>query len=81
MPAFILILILATASSAKAHKVSIYAWIEGDTVYAESYFSKARKVNRGLIQVFDTAGTKLVEGRTNENGGFSFYNIVEPEYT
>ncbi|MCP4683677.1 MAG: hypothetical protein GY864_15210 [Desulfobacterales bacterium] len=69
---FMLFFILATASSVKAHKVYIYAWVEGDTVHVESYFSKTRKVNEGLIQVFDTSGTKLLEGRTNKSGEFSF---------
>ena len=57
---------------ALAHKVYIYAWLEGDTVYTESYFGAKKKVKQGLIQVFDLSGQRLLEGRTNEKGEFSF---------
>ncbi len=55
-----------------AHKVYIFSWIEGDTVYTESYFSGKKKVIGGLIKVFDPSGKKLLEGKTNEKGEFSF---------
>ncbi len=59
-------------SAALAHKVYIFAWLEGDTVYVESYFGSKKKVQGGQIQVFDLSGKKLLEGRTNERGEFSF---------
>lgn len=68
----ILGLVFFSHTSALAHKVYIYAWLEGDTVYTESYFGAKKKVKQGLIQVFDLAGRKLLEGRTDENGSFSF---------
>jgi nickel transport protein len=65
-------LILFFQSVALAHKVYIFAWLEGDTVYVESYFGSKKKVQGSLIQVFDLSGEKLLEGRTNERGEFSF---------
>ena len=59
-------------SPAFAHKVYIYAWYEGDTVCTESYFGSNKKVKDGLIVVFDNSGKKLLEGRTNDKGEFSF---------
>ena len=64
--------LLLISSPALAHKVSIFAWVEGDTVYTESYFSGNKKVKNGLVEVFDPSGKKLLEGRTNEKGEFSF---------
>jgi len=68
----LVILLLCFSTPAFAHKVYLYAWVEGNTVYTESYFSGGVKVNNGLIQVFDPAGKKLLEGHTNAKGEFSF---------
>jgi nickel transport protein len=65
-------LIAALVTDAEAHKVYIYAWAEGDTVYTESYFSSKKKVQGGVIQVYDIAGQKLLDGRTNSRGEFVF---------
>ncbi len=55
-----------------AHRVNLFAWIEGDTVYVESKFSGGKKVNAGRIIVTDSEGVELVTGTTNEKGEFSF---------
>lgn len=57
---------------AHAHKVTIFAWAEGDTVYTESKFSGGKKVRDGKVEVFDNAGTLLLAGCTGDNGEFSF---------
>ncbi len=69
---FLSSLLLMTASVVFAHKVNIFAYVEGDTVYTESYFSDGTKVKDGVVQVYDSQGTKLLEGKTNENGEFNF---------
>lgn len=58
-------------SSAFAHKVYLFAWIDGDTVYTDSYFSSKKKVHNGTIRVLDK-GNELLQGKTNEKGEFSF---------
>jgi hypothetical protein len=55
-----------------AHRVNLFAWVEGDTVYVESKFSGGKKVKAGKIIVTDPQGTELVKGTTDENGEFSF---------
>jgi nickel transport protein len=69
---FVLCFVLTWVPAIFAHKVYIFSWIEGDTVYTESYFSGKKKVMGGLIKVFDPSGKKLLEGKTNEKGEFSF---------
>ncbi|KPA14261.1 hypothetical protein MHK_005532, partial [Candidatus Magnetomorum sp. HK-1] len=59
-------------SNTNAHKVSVFAWVEGDTVYTESKFSGGKKVKNAPIEVFDPNGNKIIGGTTNENGEFSF---------
>ena len=66
------LLLLMTASVVFAHKVNIFAYTEGDTVYTESYFSDGTKVKDGVVEVYDSQGTKLLEGKTDENGEFNF---------
>jgi len=61
-----------TAGTALAHKVNIFAWVEGDTVYTESKFSGGKKVINAPVEIYGTDGTKLLEGKTNELGEFSF---------
>jgi len=73
---FQLLLFLAvsffTVGTAMAHKVMVFAWVEGNTVYTESKFSGGKKVNKGQIIVYDQQGNRLLEGETNEKGEFSF---------
>jgi nickel transport protein len=57
---------------AHAHGVSVFAWVEGDTVFVESKFSGGKRVNAGKIIVTDPQGTELLAGTTNEKGEFSF---------
>ena len=57
---------------ARAHNVTVFAWVEGDTVHVESKFAGGRKPQNAPIEVYDTAGNLLLEGTTDENGTFSF---------
>jgi len=58
---------------AYAHKVSIYAYAEDGMVFAEGYFSDGTRTRNSLIEVFDAkTGEKLLEGKTDNEGKFSF---------
>jgi nickel transport protein len=52
--------------------VNIFAYIEGDTIYTESYFPDGGKVEGGRIEVYDSLGNKLLVGITNKDGQFNF---------
>ncbi|UCG14650.1 MAG: hypothetical protein JSU72_09480 [Deltaproteobacteria bacterium] len=67
----ILILPLLT-TRAMAHKVNVFGWVEGDRVFVEGYFRGGKKAKDSLVEVFNEAGVKLLEGRTDETGRFSF---------
>ncbi len=68
----VLILTAFWLSSAYAHKVNVFAWVEGDTVYTQSKFSGGKGAQGGLVAVFDDKNNLLLEGKTNEQGEFSF---------
>lgn len=55
-----------------AHKVTIFAWVDGDVVHTESKFSGGKKVTGGDVLVLDEEGNKLLEGITDDQGEFSF---------
>jgi len=68
------LLILLTAGIASAHKIIVFAYKEGDTVFVESKFSGGKKVKNGRISVLDSAGNKILSGKTDDQGRFSFSN-------
>jgi len=57
---------------ALAHKVNIFAYAEGDSVFTESYFSDGRKAVGAKVTVYDKAGMQLLEGVTDREGLFAF---------
>lgn len=57
---------------AHAHRVTIFAWVDGDTVHTQSKFGGGKKVNNGQINVYDPDGNLVLTGNTDENGEFSF---------
>jgi nickel transport protein len=59
-------------SDAGAHRVNIFAWVEGDTVLVECKYPDGREVYEGVIRVLDSAGKELLNGKTNTKGEFSF---------
>ena len=60
------------AEPAWAHKVNVFAYVEGGKVFTESYFPDGRKVEGGTVGVRDASGAKLLEGKTDNQGLFSF---------
>ncbi|MCK5227172.1 MAG: carboxypeptidase regulatory-like domain-containing protein [Desulfobulbaceae bacterium] len=69
---FVTLCSLFSAGPATAHKVNIFAYVEGDTGYTESYFPDGKPVEGGTIEVLGPAGNKLLEGKTDQEGLFSF---------
>ena len=67
-----LFLFLFTTGLALAHKVNVFAYVEGETVFTESYFPDGKVVESGVIEVFDKSNTKLLEGKTDDKGLFNF---------
>lgn len=55
-----------------AHKVMIFAWVEGDTVYTQSKFSGGKRAKHSSVVVYDEEGNRLLEGKTDKQGEFSF---------
>ncbi len=68
---FTFLTIIMMDVSVFAHKVNVFAYVEGKEIYTESYFNDGKKCIDSKIEVFDNQGNKLLEGLTDEEGKFS----------
>jgi nickel transport protein len=55
-----------------AHKVMIFAWVDGDTIHTRSKFSGGKKAVNADIMVYNTDDKLLLQGKTDQKGEFSF---------
>lgn len=69
---FIQFLFLYFSPDAYAHKVSTYAYREGDKVFGECYFVDGSPCKNSKVEVYDSKGRKITETMTDEKGRFSF---------
>ncbi|BAH75717.1 hypothetical protein [Solidesulfovibrio magneticus] len=68
-----LALLTVLAAPALAHRVNVFAYVEGNDVVVECSYSRSERVRFGEIEVFDAAsGAALLSGKTDEKGGFRF---------
>ncbi len=68
---FTFLTIIMMDVSVFAHKVNVFAYVEGKEIYTESYFNDGKKCIDSKIEVFDNQGNKLLEGLTDKEGKFS----------
>jgi nickel transport protein len=68
----IAIAFLATATSARAHGLSVFAWIEGERVMVEGKFSGGKRPVDATVRVLDLDGRELLTGRTDDQGRWAF---------
>ena len=69
---FTMLWLLFLPASVSAHNVTVFAWVDGDTIHTQSKFSGGKRVKNALILVYDLKDVMLLEGKTDENGMFSF---------
>ena len=69
---FSAIALLLLPGRARAHGVSVFAWVDGDTVHVEGKFSGGRKVENSPVEVYGPGKELLLKGTTDRNGEFSF---------
>ena len=69
---FTMLWLLLLPVSVSAHNVTVFAWVDGDTIHTQSKFSGGKRVKNAPILVYDVKDVLLLEGKTDENGMFSF---------
>ena len=58
--------------TASAHRVNVFAWVDGDTIHVESKFSGGKKLKAAKVVVMSLQGVELHSGMTNDQGEYSF---------
>lgn len=69
---FTMLWLLFFPALVSAHNVTVFAWVDGDTIHSQSKFSGGKRVKNAPILVYDFKDVLLLEGKTDENGMFSF---------
>ncbi len=75
MRSFFLFLALALLgqTSAQAHRVNVFAYVEGADIVVECSYSKSKRVRNGAVAVLDAvSGETLLKGTTDDQGLFRF---------
>ncbi len=68
----VLAVLWITVAPVFAHNVQVFAYVEDGKVYTESYFADGSPVKNGQIKVFNGKNELILEGKTKEDGTFSF---------
>lgn len=74
LPVLVLLLQMAfLAAEARAHRLVVFAYPEGDTVHTESRFVPDTPVRQGKVRVLSVQSQReLLQGSTDDRGKFSF---------
>jgi nickel transport protein len=60
------------STDASAHKVNVFAYVEGDQIYIQGYFSDGHKAKNSDVTVYGGDGQELMKGQTDEEGVITF---------
>lgn len=68
----VLVFIFVSALLVQAHKVVLFAWVEGEMIQTQSQFGSKKKAVNCTVTLSDEMGKVLQTGTTDENGICSF---------
>jgi len=69
---FTMLWLLFLPVSVSAHNVTVFAWVDGDTIHTRSKFSGGKRVKNAPVLVYDSKDVLLLDGKTDKKGMFSF---------
>ena len=69
---FASVFILLFSQAAFAHKVNMFAYAEGDSIFMEGYFADGKKAKNCEITVYNKEGKVVHTGLTSEEGQYEF---------
>ncbi len=59
---------LLMTAPALAHRLTLYAWVDGETLVVEGKFANGGVPKLGMVQIFDGLDQLLLEAPIGENG-------------
>ena len=71
---------LVLAGPAMAHKLTVFAAVQGTKISGEAYFRGGAPVRKATVAVLDPKGEKLGETTTDEEGKFTFVPRVRCDH-
>jgi nickel transport protein len=71
---FSLVIIMST--NASAHRMKVFAWVEGDTVGGEAYFMGGEMIANAKIELI--AGQQVVAAKQSDSAGQFIFDAVTP---
>ena len=69
---FIFIMLAGFSLSAFAHRLSVFAWIEGDTLVVEGKLSGGKRPKKGMVYVYEGEEKLLLKTILSEDGTTRF---------
>ncbi len=63
---------LLTSATCYAHKINLFAVVEGQTIRGEAYFRGQAPVQAAAVRIYAPDGGLLFEGKTDAEGKFSY---------
>lgn len=70
---YVALVFLSLPPAAWAHRLNVFAFVDGGEIQVESYFSRGNPARQGKVEVTDAAvNVALVTGVTDDNGIFRF---------
>ena len=70
--AFIVLVFVISSTSALAHKVIVFAWVEQGQIHVEGSFGSTRPAKNCVIKVTDSNTRVVHQGITDDKGLYSF---------
>ena len=56
------------AGECQAHKINVFAVVEKDSLIVEGYFGGKVKAQNSSVEVYDSSGAKVAQGKTDNKG-------------
>ena len=77
--AFLLLLLIGlfSAAPALAHKVNLFAYVEGGQIFMESYFPDGRPIKQAVVEIYSLDKQLLQQGVTDDEG---LYTCAIPQF-
>jgi nickel transport protein len=69
---FLLGILLLLPNVANAHKLNVFASVEGNTIHGKAYFRGGSPVMNAAVHALDPAGREIAQTKTDDQGHFTF---------
>jgi len=69
---FLIIVVVSLPGFSLAHRLSVFAWVEGDTVFVQGTLGGGKRPKRGMVSIYDGTDALLLRTEVKADGTASF---------